>query len=202
MSQPRTAYHHGALRAALVDRALRLTETAGHEGLSLRELAGEVGVSRGAPYRHFRDRGELLVAVAAEGVRAMGDEFDRALAAGSGPADRLRAGARALIRFALERTHLFRLMSSAEVAAAGARDAGFLALQSALTEDIRRALAAVDPAADPETVRLRHIAMWATLSGYAAIRQNGLLAPHVVGDLPLERVEEAVIAAAIGQAGA
>lgn len=64
-------YHHGDLRASLVEAASRLLEDEGAAALSLRRVAREAGVSHAAPYRHFRDKHELLEAVAAAGFRSL-----------------------------------------------------------------------------------------------------------------------------------
>src|SRR5471032_1080703 len=69
-------YHHGDLRRALIDAASRLLEAEGPSALSLRAVAREAGVSPTAPYHHFKDKGELLQAVAYEGW----DLLDQALA--------------------------------------------------------------------------------------------------------------------------
>ena len=63
---PKRRYHHGDLKRALLDAALELVRTKGAEAFTLREVARRAGVSHNAPYRHFRDRGELLAAVAVE----------------------------------------------------------------------------------------------------------------------------------------
>ncbi|MDZ4318073.1 MAG: helix-turn-helix domain-containing protein, partial [Phenylobacterium sp.] len=60
-------YHHGDLRRALVEAACRLLEKEGAQSLSLRAVAREAGVSPAAPYHHFKDKSELLDAVAHEG---------------------------------------------------------------------------------------------------------------------------------------
>lgn len=60
-------YHHGDLRAALLDAAIARIENQGIEALSLRKLSDDVGVSRSALYHHFRDKNALLNAVAANG---------------------------------------------------------------------------------------------------------------------------------------
>jgi len=60
-------YHHGDLRRALVDAARRILEAEGPTALSLRAVAREAGVSPAAPYHHFKDKAELLDAVAGQG---------------------------------------------------------------------------------------------------------------------------------------
>jgi AcrR family transcriptional regulator len=62
-----TTYHHGNLRAALLQAAGEWIEKHGISELSLRETARRAGVSHSAPYRHFPDRESLLAALAAEG---------------------------------------------------------------------------------------------------------------------------------------
>jgi len=66
ISQP---YHHGDLRSALLNAARIRLENHGIEGLSLRKLAEDIGVSRSAPYHHFTDKSALLSAVAAQGFK-------------------------------------------------------------------------------------------------------------------------------------
>src|SRR5689334_4513417 len=58
-------YHHGNLRAALVDAGAELARTSGPDGVVLREVARRTGVSHNAAYRHFADRDELLGEIAA-----------------------------------------------------------------------------------------------------------------------------------------
>jgi AcrR family transcriptional regulator len=60
------AYHHGNLRAALVQATLRAIAEDGPDGFTLRDVARRAGVSPAAPYRHFKDKDELLAAVAGE----------------------------------------------------------------------------------------------------------------------------------------
>src|SRR5215510_12243036 len=80
-------YHHGDLRRALIDEALRTIDTAGVEGLTLRRVGEALGVSRTALYRHFPDKEALIAAVAREGFRtfrlALLDAWERH---GGGPA--------------------------------------------------------------------------------------------------------------------
>jgi AcrR family transcriptional regulator len=96
-----TTYHHGDLRAAILEAAARMIEKEGLKGLSVREAARRAGVSHTAPYRHFPDRDALLAALAEEGF----SELSKALENRSG-----RELAEAYVRFALEHPQRFRLM--------------------------------------------------------------------------------------------
>lgn len=61
MDSPETdRYHHGNLREALIDQAEKDLETQGIAQLSLRALARKLGVSKNAPYRHIKDKQELV----------------------------------------------------------------------------------------------------------------------------------------------
>jgi AcrR family transcriptional regulator len=64
LTEAKSGYHHGDLRAALIDAGLQLTRAGGPEALTIREATRRVGVSPNAAYRHFADREALLSAVA------------------------------------------------------------------------------------------------------------------------------------------
>ncbi|HME77587.1 MAG TPA: TetR/AcrR family transcriptional regulator [Mycobacterium sp.] len=64
MTDSKTGYHHGDLRAALIDAGLQLARDGGPEALTIREATRRVGVSPNAAYRHFADREALLSEVA------------------------------------------------------------------------------------------------------------------------------------------
>ena len=60
-------YHHGNLKEALIRAALELIAAKGPSGFTFAEAARSAGVSPAAPYRHFRDRDELIANVAGRG---------------------------------------------------------------------------------------------------------------------------------------
>jgi AcrR family transcriptional regulator len=68
-------YHHGNLKEALLRAALELIAQKGPAGFTLAEAARWAGVSPAAPYRHFRDRDELLASIALRGF----NQFEAAL---------------------------------------------------------------------------------------------------------------------------
>jgi AcrR family transcriptional regulator len=104
-------YHHGDLRRALIDAALQLIAEQGVSGLTLREVAQRVGVSRMAPYRHFEDKSTLLAAVAQEGFRALRTYLNSASdRADPKPLERLQGIGVAYVRYAVANPAHYRVM--------------------------------------------------------------------------------------------
>ena len=104
-------YHHGNLRSALLARAEQTVRERGAQALSLRELAREVGVSHGAPRRHFNDRQALLDALAEDGFVRLGRTLDEAVRkAGSGCTAQLQALAQTYVTFATQHAAMLELM--------------------------------------------------------------------------------------------
>lgn len=108
------AYHHGALREELVRLGLEALEREGAEAMSLRALAEAAGVSKAAPYRHFKDKDHFLGALADEGFRRLYAELDAARqdAARGGEDDGVGRMGQAYMSFAVRTPALYRLMSS------------------------------------------------------------------------------------------
>ena len=102
-------YHHGDLRAALVEAGLGLIEERAADDLSLREVARAVGVSATAVYRHFPDKAALLRALADAGLERLAAAQRAAAEAAGGGAAGFQATGRAYVRFALANPGLFRL---------------------------------------------------------------------------------------------
>jgi len=113
-------YHHGDLRAALIEVGLRLLAERDVEGVSLREMAREVGVSATSVYRHFPDKSALMRALAREGLDRLAIA-QRDASSGKDGAAAFAATGRAYVRFALANPALFRLIftSSAQLQATG-----------------------------------------------------------------------------------
>jgi AcrR family transcriptional regulator len=115
MMETALPYHHGDLRAALIRAALEAFEQGGSDGVSLRGLAETVGVSRSAPYSHFRSKRELMAAIAEVGFERFLAEMERVDESANARERFLAIGA-GYLRFALENPGLFKLMFSAELA--------------------------------------------------------------------------------------
>jgi AcrR family transcriptional regulator len=158
-------YHHGDLRRALVDAAKQVLERDGPQALSLRAVAREAGVSPAAPYHHFKDKCDLLNALAEEGFHALSDALKAPFEGSSEPS--LTAMGIAYVKFAQSNPALYRVMyDSARNEAAMPRgmhekeDGGFNLVKEAMIR------AGADPA-DETGLQLACIASWCAAHGLA-----------------------------------
>jgi AcrR family transcriptional regulator len=169
-------YHHGDLRRALIDAALRTIDSHGVEGLTLRGVGEALGVSRTALYRHFPDKQALIAAVAREGFRT----FRLALVEAWEHHGRGRAGFEAMgeayLRFAIDHAAHYRVMFGRFVES-GARDPELIeegqgalrALVDALTEGQRQGWVRKD---DPMVLAAF---VWSVTHGIAMLAIDGQL---------------------------
>ncbi|WOF75038.1 TetR/AcrR family transcriptional regulator [Parvibaculaceae bacterium PLY_AMNH_Bact1] len=109
-SQKTASYHHGDLRAGLIDAATEIVEKDGVMALSLRGVARLAGVSQTAPYHHFTDKEALLAAVAETGFQGLSAEMEKAEHHRLGGGERMVALGRAYVSFATSNPGRFRLM--------------------------------------------------------------------------------------------
>lgn len=112
-SKPRTTYHHGDLKAALLAAARALLDEGGVPAVSLREAARRVGVTPAASYRHFADKEALLTALAVQGFGEFSEAMRAAYETSNEPFADMGV---AYVQFAVSRPGLFRLMFGPAVA--------------------------------------------------------------------------------------
>ena len=166
-------YHHGDLRAALLEAAESVLAERGIHGFSLRETARRAGVSPAAPAHHFGDTRGLLTALATEAFRRFGD----ALEAGDVGEDRkarIRSQGRAYVRFALAEPAKFDLMwryaltdrEDPDYRAASSR--AFFILDRLVRGEEAAANAVDDLSVAPS------IACWSIVHGFAGLARDGV----------------------------
>ena len=169
MSTSSHGYHHGDLRAALLDSAEQLLDAGGDGAVSLRAAARMAGVSPAAGYRHFDSKEALLSALAARQFAALGE----AMAAAGGT----RAGlGRAYVRFALRQPGRFRLMFGPLLSRAKTGSP----LQRA-SEAAFAAIAAASPSRDDA------LRAWSLVHGLAHLLLDGAI-PRDDGERVVERL--------------
>ena len=194
--RPRRDYHHGNLRQALIGAALELLAEGGGEAVKVREAARRAGVSSGAPFRHFPTRTALMTAVAEESMRRFKSEIDRAVARTSArdPLGRLRAIARAYLRWAMRNPAHFEIHSTQHLfdfdsaTALHADDNAIRAITRQTVQD----------AADAGLLRENDIALVqiagrALVYGFARMKIDGHFARWNVPEADAERIGDAVI---------
>jgi AcrR family transcriptional regulator len=103
-------YHHGDLRAALIEAAIEIIGERGVGGFTLAEASRRLGVASSAPYAHFAGRDEFLAAVAVHGYELFNEKFLPQASEFPAPGDRLAAGVGAYVRFAGTHRALFQVI--------------------------------------------------------------------------------------------
>lgn len=160
-------FHHGNLRAALLDEAAEVLRRSGLDGLSLRDLARRVGVSHGAPRSHFRDRQALLDALAVSGFDRLTAQVRRELTNAEGLEERFHRVAQVYVDFAVDDAALLELMFQAKVTGgADSVDDAAAALFAALDE---AAGPRADDGADADARNQFKLLFAATMQGIAAL---------------------------------
>lgn len=105
------SYHHGDLRNSLVHIGEDLLHSKGVAGISLREIARTAGVGHNAPYRHFRNKQQLLEAIAEAGFRKLKARNTRLeLEFAHDPEAQLFESAMHIVTMAAEQSNLYQLM--------------------------------------------------------------------------------------------
>ena len=111
LAEKRDSYHHGDLRAQLIESTRALVEEKGPDHFSVSEACRRAGVSTAAPYKHFRDKAEMLEAVAIDGMHRQRGQMLAELARYTpGTLRRIAAMGRVYVRFATREPGVFRLM--------------------------------------------------------------------------------------------
>ncbi|MCG8668212.1 MAG: TetR/AcrR family transcriptional regulator [Pseudomonadales bacterium] len=168
-------YHHGNLKEALIAAALDLIGEKGPTGFTFAEAARSAGVSPAAPYRHFRDRDELLADVAKRGFETFTNVLTTAWDEGRPDAQKAfeRLG-RAYLGFARKEPALYSAMFESGLAVAEnpeLRDAGDRAY--AVLREASEALVATMPAKGRPPASMVSFHVWSQAHGIASLFARG-----------------------------
>ena len=173
----RRPYHHGDLKNALLDTALKQIAEHGAQTLSLREVARAAGVTHGAAYRHFRNKESLLACIAEQGFRQLSATM-RAAAQAAAPdsLDMLRATGMGYLDFATSHASHLQVMFGGLIKShepyPGLLEASQAAYQD-LQGAVRRGIQSGRLAAPSEQVAA--VAAWSLVHGLALLAASGQL---------------------------
>ena len=168
-------YHHGNLRAALLDSALDVLTEAGVAGFSMREAARRAGVSQSAPKHHFGDARGLLGALATRAYRQMCERLEAVELSGRDVSERVAVLALEYVAFARDNRALFDLMW---------RMTQFDYNDPELAEQKHRAMRALDrvlrgtdapPTSDEDPALVQSYAVWSLVHGYTTLALEGAI---------------------------
>ena len=191
-TKPKAApYHHGDLRAALLDAGEKVLEENGIEGFSLRAVAKRAGVSHAAPAHHFKDTAGLLTALAAVGYRKFLETQEaHRVKTDQSPFALLVALGTGYVEFARTHPALFRLMFSSR--RTDYDDEELSALSEKAFDNLLQAVAqsrGVNPLDDPSAM-IDAMAAWSIVHGLADLMNAGRPGPII--DMPKKQQEEVI----------
>ena len=165
-------------RDRLCAAAERLFAERGPDGVTMRQLAAELGVSPMTPYRYFKDKDAILAAVRAGGFTRFAEALEAAYAKGGDPIQRMSAVAEAYVDFALGHSNAYGLMFDLTQP-----DADYPELQEAegrarltLTRHVEGLIEAGLLTGDPKMIA--HM-FWAALHGTVVLQLAGKLSSDI-----------------------
>lgn len=167
------AYHHGDLRAGLLSAIRQLVEEKGPDQFSVAEAARLAGVSTAAPYKHFKDRDEMLKAAALDNMARQSTEMRDALAPLPPKCvERIEALGQLYIECATREPGMFRLTFA--LSSGHNRDPSLIASGKAMFGLLQHEVATflgIDPL-DPEAER-RAMMLWSFVHGLSFLLIDG-----------------------------
>lgn len=172
-----STYHHGDLRRAVLDRALEVVAKSGPQALSLRAIAGDLGVSHTAPRHHFGSNRGLLTAIAAEGFALL---RDRLVALREAHAPFLEIGV-AYVEFATQHPAHFAVMFQPTLT--DPDDPALAASSEGAFSELRAGVTTMAPHSTPDDAAAVISAAWSLMHGLATLELTGNLERSQIREL-------------------
>lgn len=165
------AYHHGDLKTALKNAALRLVREKGPRGFSINEASRLAGVTVAAPYRHFEDKDALLAEIACDGNELMKHELEEAAAKVTGVKEQMLEVGLGYLRFAKVHSDYFAVIFQAGLDKSKYPEVERTAKEAfgvifKLAQQYERT---------PELAGQRAVSSWALVHGLATLSMDGAL---------------------------
>lgn len=188
-------YHHGNLRQTLMNNCLKMIEEKGVSGFTLREVARISGVSPAAPYHHFRNKTELLTAVAVMGFGMLYEAQRKASQQSDNPGDRLNSLGRSYVMFAVNHKVYFHVMFRENREPLWENEQVINAAKQALShlENTIRELYPEAEEDDGSHIQAAVLTCWSLVHGLASLWVDGPLRATESGKLEIEKLIDIIL---------
>lgn len=182
-------YHHGSLRTTLIETGLELVSEKGIAVFTLRGVAKRAGVSTAAPYHHFKNKAELLEAMASQGWAMMGERFRIASEDKETPMEKLAAIGIEYITFAVEHTAYFRVMSRPDLYCSS-EPVEYTGAGVEVFEMLNTAVKNCFPGKEDDDpfIRGRVLEAWVRVHGFATLWIDGPIKATSLGEMGFEEM--------------
>ncbi|SFS57907.1 transcriptional regulator, TetR family [Sulfitobacter marinus] len=165
-------FHHGSLKQALLDASGALLDQQGPEGVTIRAIAREVGVSHAAPVNHYKDREALLTALATVLFKDILASVQEKLSDKNLPAStRISAFAIVLFEYAMAYPNRYRLLWHTGLV--NHDDPELLDVMDQFYNACRAEIAGAGLCSEQDTETYA-IALWSLVHGYTDLRLTGM----------------------------
>lgn len=196
MAATKQAYHHGDLRSALLLAALEVISDIGPQGLTIREVARRAGVSHAAPYRHFEDKDEMILAIVEQGFALMQSTVQKEQSqAEDDPVNQFAATGLGYINFALQHPAYYRVMFSGDLLST----TGHVSLQHTSAEALQDMVSQIEQCQTLGIVRegdavMQALTIWSTIHGYVSLVNDNRIGHLVDIENAPDTIRDAVLA--------
>lgn len=195
MTAAKQGYHHGDLRSALLDAALDVISELGPQGLTIREVARRAGVSHAAPYRHFTDKDELILAVVEQGFELMHQTMQHEQSQAEPDAiNQFAATGLGYVNFALQHPAYYRIMFSGDMLSR----TGNVTLRHTSAEALQEMVSQITQCKELGIVRegdavMQALTIWSAMHGFVTLVNDNRIGHLLDETTTPEMVRDAVL---------
>ena len=189
-------YHHGELRTALLDAAEKALNEDPYRTISIRSLASELGVSATAPHAHFKNKADLLAALATRGFVKLRQETVPGQESALSYPERIEHLARAYLNFSVRNVGLYKLMF-----ATGVKPVDYPDLWQASRASygvLRDTLSDMHPEESTEEIDKRALAAWGMVHGVSSLLSEERIPDDIISDRSTEALARLVAKTIVG----
>ena len=164
------SFHHGDLREALIAATRELLVEHGPDGFTLADACRRAGVTTAAPYKHFRDKQEILEEIVARAFEELKQANAKAVAGkGRGTVEGITAMGISYLKFAVAQPAIFRLMFGELKKVDRVHVSGEECLKS-VVEEVAHYSRKHGHTADAEQIAIR---LWTFVHGASSLQLDG-----------------------------